>query len=115
MSTKPPFMMVMLPTQFTTKDSKMKVANLNVPCTGRFDVCVWEDGFWEVVLHAIDGDTYYRTRGTMLPNNGFYSFTANTTCEIEEWMWEAIYDKINELKMQFEHGALETLNVKGHC
>ena len=92
---------------------KVREATLNVGCLGVFTITVVDDGFWEVRLDTSDGNTYYRSRGTMLRPNLMMNHKLMTSLELPEWMWEPINQKIDELKLAHEHDALYTPDIKG--
>ena len=87
-------------------------STMNVPCTGKFTASVYEDGFWEVNLDAVDGERYYRGRGTLLPEPQFLSGNGEIGI-IEDWMWDAVQSTINDLFIKMEKGAIN-VDVKGH-
>lgn len=86
---------------------KHRTATLNVPCTGVFTITVCSDGYWEVKLVAKDGNTYYRSRGTMLRSNLVMDHRSMTSTELPQFMWDTIDAKIDELTIMFNRDSLD--------
>ena len=88
-----------------------RTATLNVPCTGKFNIEVESDGFYDVVLAHTDGIIYNRTSGTISPAGTFSSGWTGDSIIIPKWMWECVTDKINELTIAMERDSIVTPNT----
>lgn len=86
----------------------VKTADINVGCLGVFTVTVCDDEYWEVRLVHKNGDIFYRSRGTMLPDNIMMNYATFEKLELPQWMWECIRSKIAELTIKFERDSLVT-------
>lgn len=93
---------------FTIPNSRSRT--MNVPCTGKFDIEVHADGYWEVVLCA-DHGVYTRTRGTMSDAGTFYSPDTGEQLSVPDWMWDSICATMNELTIELERDALDTPQI----
>ena len=90
---------------FTIPSSRRR--EMNVPCTGLFQIEVQADGYWEVIV-CIDDDGFSRTRGSMSPAGTFYSYTTDESIVIPDWMWDSICATMNELTIEHQRDALDT-------
>jgi len=89
-----------------------KDATLNVGCMGKFFITVCEDGFWEVRFESKDGETYYRSRGSMIPKDVMIDMRSMITIKLPEFVWEGINAKTDELMISLERDALDTPEIK---
>lgn len=90
----------------------VRTAILNVPCTGEFKIAT-DGSMWEVMLHHKNGESYNRmyTDGDDRVGTFFNVYEENDTYTIEEWMWECVADKLNELTIGLERDSIVTPHV----
>jgi hypothetical protein len=108
-------MKVKVMTQFVTKVD-FRTVTLNIGCMGEVLITVHTDGWWEIQLTSNrdrDRDQFFRTRGTMLPDNQLFCHKTLEIIELPEWMFTQFNDTIGELKIMIERDALMTPNVQG--
>lgn len=87
---------------------------LNVGCTGRFHLTVGETGEWSIVLSAVDGIEYY-TDSKLHPThqNILINEIEEVTATIPEWMMDACVQRIEEMKITLDRGAILHPKVEG--
>jgi hypothetical protein len=85
---------------------------MHVPCRGDFFITVGGDDYWEIELETNEGEHYFRSRGSMFPINQMLDYKSGAAIELPEWVWKAINNKIEELKIAIERNALDTPEIK---
>lgn len=98
----------------STIEVESRTAVLNIGCMGRVTIEAHSDGWWEIMLESNqDGNNYFRTRGSMLPENQLMCHSDMVVAELPPWMFEQFNDKIDELRILFERDTLHTPEHKG--
>lgn len=90
-----------------------KTATVNVGCVGVFTLYVYKDGYWEIGLKRSDEEMYITTDTDGLERGVMHNPLDGTFCEVEEWMWDCIMDKVGELNLAWVRNALDTPEIKG--
>lgn len=81
---------------------------MNVPCTGRFHITVMKDDHWRISLER-DGEIIGEMTNVFFEEDDprFYGEEDDMPVDIriESFMWEALFNKINEMKTALDHDA----------